>query len=320
MKKVLTAVLSVVLLTTLTIPGLAAREVGLYFDGKQVRTELMKWTDSFSREDVPDIFYMDVSPQIASGRVFVPIRIVSAFFGAEVEWKSPHIYLTLGDTTLTLTINSDTVLINDTQMTLEAAPYIKDGRTMVPLRFISEAFGYEVGFRAGNVYIYTPSLYIDGLRAVSAQHYQKMTHGGILNESETNICINLLYQFLLDSIGEEITMSEYFGDEFDTQESSKLIQFIIGEIFFMETEGLEGEAIQQYGIYRRDSISDEWFMLYYYGSEYVNISAATGLGNYIIRDVTQDKWYRVLDENTFIACLYMRIQLGEWEMIENATP
>jgi len=44
-----------------------------------------------------------------------------------------------------LTIDDKVVLINDKPLrTLEAAPFISNGRTMVPVRFISETFGAKV--------------------------------------------------------------------------------------------------------------------------------------------------------------------------------
>lgn len=52
---------------------------------------------------------------------------------------SSHAY-----TEISLQIDSSYAEINGGWHRLDAAPYIKNGRTMVPLRFISEAFGARV--------------------------------------------------------------------------------------------------------------------------------------------------------------------------------
>ena len=45
-----------------------------------------------------------------------------------------------------LVINNRTAHVGDTAHTLDAAPFMVDGRTMVPFRFIGEALGAEVGW------------------------------------------------------------------------------------------------------------------------------------------------------------------------------
>ena len=53
----------------------------------------------------------------------------------------PATTLPPGTTVLRFVIDSTTLTINNTPQTLEAAPFIHDGRTMVPLRVIGEALG-----------------------------------------------------------------------------------------------------------------------------------------------------------------------------------
>jgi hypothetical protein len=46
-----------------------------------------------------------------------------------------------------LTVGSNNVLVNDDYTgTIDAAPYIKDGRTLVPLRFMEQALGAGVAW------------------------------------------------------------------------------------------------------------------------------------------------------------------------------
>ena len=89
---------------------------------------------------------IDAAPEIVASRTFVPIRFIAESFGATVEWlpETQGITITLGDHTIGLQIGNATAVIDGTIVSLSAAPYIKNGRTMVPLRVISEAFGGDV--------------------------------------------------------------------------------------------------------------------------------------------------------------------------------
>jgi hypothetical protein len=89
---------------------------------------------------------VDAAPEIVNSLTFVPIRFIAETFGATVEWfpESRGITITLGTTTIGLQIGKATVVINGNTIALEAAPYIKNSRTMVPLRVISESFGADV--------------------------------------------------------------------------------------------------------------------------------------------------------------------------------
>ncbi len=89
---------------------------------------------------------VDAAPEIVNSRTFVPIRFISETFGATVEWlpETQGITITLGDSTIGLQIGNATAVIDGNIISLPAAPYIKNSRTMVPLRVISETFGGDV--------------------------------------------------------------------------------------------------------------------------------------------------------------------------------
>jgi hypothetical protein len=91
---------------------------------------------------------IEAAPEIINSRTFVPIRFISETFGATVEWlpETQGITITLGDSTIGLQIGNATAVIDGNIVSLPAAPYIKNGRTMVPLRVISDAFGGDVAW------------------------------------------------------------------------------------------------------------------------------------------------------------------------------
>lgn len=91
---------------------------------------------------------LDVPPSIIKGRTFVPIRFISEAFGAQVEWdgetRTVRIFLEKTNTRVTLQINNTIARVNERIVTLDAPPTIIQGRTLVPIRFIAEAFGAQV--------------------------------------------------------------------------------------------------------------------------------------------------------------------------------
>jgi hypothetical protein len=105
---------------------------------------------------------MDVPPVIVNGRAMVPLRAIFNALGATVQWNpaDQSITATKGSTTINLQIGSTTALYNGAQITLDAAPQIVGGRTLVPVRFIGEALGAQVSWDAANyrVNIVTASL------------------------------------------------------------------------------------------------------------------------------------------------------------------
>ena len=90
---------------------------------------------------------LDAAPEIVNGRTFLPLRAIAEIFGATVEWiPDPDIMgviVTLGDHTIGLQIGNPTAVINGNVVDI-VAPYIKNGRTMVPLRVIGEGLGATV--------------------------------------------------------------------------------------------------------------------------------------------------------------------------------
>lgn len=94
---------------------------------------------------------LDTAPVIdaAAGRTFVPVRFIGENLGAYIGWDGTARKVTYlgGDTRIDLWIGRKTALVNGREMTLDAAPYIdRNGRTLVPVRFVSEAMGASVAW------------------------------------------------------------------------------------------------------------------------------------------------------------------------------
>ncbi len=113
-------------------------------------------------------YKMDMPPEIVNSRTFVPIRVIAEAFGAEVGWDNATRTVTIKSDTneIKLTIGKTTATVNGNPYTLEAAPYIKSSRTMVPIRFISEALGLYVSYEPQKRVIYItakPSYEVPGV-------------------------------------------------------------------------------------------------------------------------------------------------------------
>jgi hypothetical protein len=92
----------------------------------------------------------DVAPFVKDGRTLVPFRAIAASLKAEVSYDSATRTVTVvrGDVTVSLTLGSDTAYVNGAAVKLDVAAESVEGRTVIPLRFLSEAFGAEVEFDA----------------------------------------------------------------------------------------------------------------------------------------------------------------------------
>lgn len=90
----------------------------------------------------------DVAPFINNDRTLVPIRVISENLGYSVNWDNQTRKVTVknNDKSIELTIGKKEVNINGTNSSIDVAPMIKNERTFVPLRFISESFDNDVNW------------------------------------------------------------------------------------------------------------------------------------------------------------------------------
>ncbi len=90
--------------------------------------------------------YDGVKPIIKDNRTLVPVRAISETFGALVQWtqETNTITITKDDITIVMQIDNKKATVNGNVVELEVAPTIIKDRTLVPIRFISEAFKLSV--------------------------------------------------------------------------------------------------------------------------------------------------------------------------------
>lgn len=93
---------------------------------------------------------VEVAPRIVNGNTIVPVRIIAEEIGAKVAWDEAarKVTITKDDMNIQLTIDSKTASIKGKKQTMEVAPVIVDGNTMLPLRFVGEQLGVDFNWDA----------------------------------------------------------------------------------------------------------------------------------------------------------------------------
>jgi hypothetical protein len=92
---------------------------------------------------------MDVAPYVKDSRTYIPVRYLAYALGVSPEgitWNqtAQTVTVSLGKTTVAMTIGSNVLTVNDTPTTMDVVPEIVDSRTMLPARWVAEAMGATV--------------------------------------------------------------------------------------------------------------------------------------------------------------------------------
>lgn len=109
--------------------------------------------------DGEEIFFEEM-PSIVNGRTMVPMRALFEKLGAKVNYdeKTNKITAQKGFNKIELTPGSNIAILNGEEVTLDAAPYITDkNRTMIPLRFVSQALEARIGWDKKTQTVYVNS-------------------------------------------------------------------------------------------------------------------------------------------------------------------
>ncbi|MEC0256748.1 copper amine oxidase N-terminal domain-containing protein [Paenibacillus lautus] len=123
MKKLLVCALAIMLSLAAFPPAIYASEVRVSVDGREVQ-------------------FPDEHPYVdqRSNLTMVPLAFVSDKLGATAKWngKLKQITISLNRDIIILVIGQNHALVNGKRVDFEGSAVLKNGRTMVPLRFISE--------------------------------------------------------------------------------------------------------------------------------------------------------------------------------------
>jgi len=126
MKKTI-IILLIISLTFSFVAAAAEREIKVTIDGKEV-------------------LFPDQKPIAENQRTLVPVRFVSEALGANVDWiqQEQKVKIEKDGQLIELILGQKKVKVGDKTIELDVAAKGYNQRTMVPLRFISEALGCDV--------------------------------------------------------------------------------------------------------------------------------------------------------------------------------
>ncbi|GAG76523.1 unnamed protein product, partial [marine sediment metagenome] len=81
----------------------------------------------------------DVAPKIINNRTMVPVRFIAENLGAEVTWN-----VETREVTIELDGQKMSMVIDKQMAEFDTPPMILEGRTLVPVRYVSEKLGANV--------------------------------------------------------------------------------------------------------------------------------------------------------------------------------
>ncbi|WP_046212386.1 copper amine oxidase N-terminal domain-containing protein [Paenibacillus wulumuqiensis] len=96
---------------------------------------------------------MDTMPVVKNGTTYIPLRYLAEGIGAKVKWNKSagEVTVMAGKDTMKFWINKTAVNVNGKTQQLEATSMVNsDGRTLVPLRSITELLGWDVKWNKSN--------------------------------------------------------------------------------------------------------------------------------------------------------------------------
>lgn len=91
---------------------------------------------------------VDQGPIVVDGRAFIPIRHMTELLGGNIEWvsKERKVQITKDYKVFDFWLDEHYMSLNGIKKELDVSPFIRNGRTMIPLRAISEGFGLYINY------------------------------------------------------------------------------------------------------------------------------------------------------------------------------
>lgn len=128
MQKKRTRIAAVAMALTLSLTAPAVASIGVQLNGQPLT--------------------FDVPPVVEAGRTLVPVRAIFEALGARITWDEASQTISAvhpeRNRYVILKLGSTTAWVDGREVTLDVAPRVIDGRTMVPLRFVSTALDARI--------------------------------------------------------------------------------------------------------------------------------------------------------------------------------
>jgi hypothetical protein len=136
--------------------------------------------------------FPDAEPFIDdNGRTQVPVRFVSEALGAEVGWEGSTKTVTIsqGDKEIKIVIGKKDYTINGEKNLMDTEALLKEDRTFVPIRFVSEGLGARVEWDAAVRTVYIDTREKGDIKDDTPKDGSIIEEDGYLVPNDTNIII-----------------------------------------------------------------------------------------------------------------------------------
>ncbi|MBE7047298.1 MAG: hypothetical protein E7396_07780 [Ruminococcaceae bacterium] len=132
------------------VDGAEYGTIELHFvDGTVLKDRVAKGNNDPAQVYINDVYLeTDVAAQIINGRTMVPMRSIFEKLGADIIWDdaTKTVTGTKDATNVQIKIEDTKATVDGEEITLDVPATIIDGRTLVPVRFVSETLGCQVAW------------------------------------------------------------------------------------------------------------------------------------------------------------------------------
>lgn len=257
-KKIVSFVLVVMMSITMFVPVFANGEISVYLDNEKIQ--------------------FDVTPLLIDGRTMVPMRVVFEKLGAVVYWdnNTRTAIAQRDNVNVSIAIDDTTLYKNGQPIVLDVPAQLNSGRTLVPLRAVSEAFDCTVFWNGDTqtVRILSAESFIEppkNIRVVRQQNGSAHIQWDKVEEAE-------YYHFYYQEAGEDTFW-------FDEEDDGSKLKFEYCDDYTVSYNGLENGKIYNVivtSVKNGVESSDSEILTFIYDSSDSQEDAFTALKNFII--------------------------------------
>ncbi|MEC0370714.1 copper amine oxidase N-terminal domain-containing protein [Paenibacillus chibensis] len=207
----------------------------------------------------------DVKPEMKNNRTMVPLRLISENLGAKVNWSGSEVTLSKNDMRVILTLKSKAAVKNGKPAILDAAPYIKNNRIMVPLRFIAETFNGSVEYTNSTVSVEPAPFVLDGVKVTALQNEVYYTMGSIVEQINGSAYNEAIYHIFENKGSKVDAPARYTSSVIELTSGA---YYMSGQFDFLDQKG---NSIKRFDVY--------------------TLSHPKGDPDVMLYDATENQWY-----------------------------
>lgn len=159
---------------------------------------------TYNGADIP----FNVAPAIINNRTMVPLRAIFEIMGAKVDWNenTKKIKSVKDNTTVIMQIDDSNMYVNGSTIALDSAPVILDGRALIPVRAIADAYNVRTIWDADERLV---------ALAEKSGDFDKVEYN-LKNKVSTVYTGKTRYQITVPQNIDLKRRMDYYGEEFDS--------------------------------------------------------------------------------------------------------